>query len=218
MLSTDRETPTAKQVRLLDAYAAMARDGYATADGRRVEAAYDDMEIRAFKWPVKALIERHGIRTLLDYGSGGSDYEAPTFHEGRSARDFFGLAAVHRYEPARGIDERQPCDAVVCFDVLEHVFLADVPRTVRDLFASARTLLMVNVACYPARALLPNGENAHVTVRPPQWWKGLFDTIACEHPDVTVQLWCSTAWRNVHSWPPVAARDWLSRDGFTIAL
>ena len=28
----------------------------------------------------------------------------------------------------------------------------------------------INVACYNAAALLPNGENAHVTVRAPSWW------------------------------------------------
>ncbi|MDC7788115.1 hypothetical protein PQJ75_12735 [Rhodoplanes sp. TEM] len=218
MPSLETRPPSDKQLRLLDAYAAMARDGYARTDGSHVAAAYDDMEIRAFKFPVRALIARHGAKTLLDWGCGGSDWETETFHEEQSAKHFFGLDAVYRYEPARGIDERQPCDAVVCFDVLEHVFVADVPATVRALFAHAGRLLMVNVACYPARALLPNGENAHVTQRPPHWWKGVFDAIASEFPDVTVQLWCSTAWRAVHSWPPVAARDWLARDGFTVAL
>jgi hypothetical protein len=31
----------------------------------------------------------------------------------------------------------------------------------------------LNVACFPARKTLPNGDNAHATVRPPQWWSDL---------------------------------------------
>ena len=26
------------------------------------------------------------------------------------------------------------------------------------------------MACYPAVATLPNGENAHITVQTPEWW------------------------------------------------
>ena len=210
--------PSAKQARLLTLYAEMAREGYATTGGLHIDNAFNDMEIRAFRDHLLPLFRRFGVTSLLDYGCGGSDYDRPGFSEdGRSARQFFGLTRIDRFEPARGLDQRRPADAVVCFDVLEHVFLADLPATVRELFSLAGRLLAVNVACYPARALLPNGENAHVTVRPPLWWKGLFDAIAAEFPTVSVLLLCSTGWHQVQGFPLWSAQDWLDHPDFVIA-
>jgi len=204
-----------KGKQLLQLYTLMARDGYRTVDGETIEQAFNDMEIRAFRQPVRDLLRKHQIATLLDYGCGGSDYEAQGFDGDQSARAYFGLRQVYRFEPARGIDQRQHVDAVVCFDVLEHVFIADVPLTIRELFSLAEKLLIVNVACYPARALLPNGENAHVTVRPPHWWKGMFDSAAVEFPEVSLWLICSTAWRKAQAFEPCSASEWLNGPTFS---
>lgn len=211
--------PSAKQKELIELYSRMAQEGYQTVGGQHIEVAFSDMEIRAFKDAVKPLFQKFSIKSLLDYGCGGSDYEAPGFvSEGASAKHFFELDEVFLYEPARAIDQRQVSDAVVCFDVLEHIFISDVPRVVRELFSLSVRLLVVNVACYPARALLPNGENAHITVRPPLWWKGLFDSIAVEFPSVAVQLWCSTGWRDVEGFNLVSAGQWNEGGGFVIAI
>ncbi|MGO8757714.1 MAG: hypothetical protein ACLQG3_06280 [Terracidiphilus sp.] len=199
---------------LLDLYAAMARDGYATTDRQNVESAYNDMEMRAFREPLRKVFAEHRIATLLDYGCGGSDYESPGFHEGLSALEYFHLEKVFRYEPARNIDERQRADAVLCFDVLEHVFISDLPQVVRELYSLAERLLVVNVACYPARALLPNGENAHITVRQPQWWKGFFDAISVEFPSVSVWLLCSTSWRKADAFSIWSGSDWMKSPTF----
>jgi hypothetical protein len=135
-----------------------------------------------------------------------------------NAKKFFNLDNIFLYEPARNIDQRQVCDAVVNFDVLEHIYISDIPRVIRELFSLAERLLIVNVACYPARALLPNGENAHITVRPPLWWKGMFDSIACEFPNVAVQLYCSTGWRKVEAYKLMSASDWQHQKGFVVPL
>ena len=57
------------------------------------------------------------------------------------------------------------------FDVLEHIFISDIPYVIHDVFSYSKKLVIINVACYEASALLPNGENTHITVRPPLWWK-----------------------------------------------
>ena len=52
------------------------------------------------------------------------------------AREYFGLRAVYRFEPTRNVDQRQRVDAVLCFDVLEHVFVVRYSRHgSRDVFA-----------------------------------------------------------------------------------
>lgn len=206
--------PSPKTQALIDLYAQMASDGYQTVDQQTITSAFNDMEIRKFRDNVKPLLRQFDVATLLDYGCGGSDYDQAGFVGAHSAKTFFELQAVYRYEPARGVDQRQVCDAVVCFDVLEHVFVSDVPATLRELFSLARRLLLINVACYPARALLPNGENAHITVRPSAWWKGMVDSIAIEYPRVSVQLWCSNTYSQVEGWPLRRAADWDESPNF----
>jgi hypothetical protein len=56
-------------------------------------------------------------------------------------------------------------DGVVCTDVLEHCPEEDLPWIVGELFGYARLFVFANVACYPAAKKLPNGENAHCTIR-----------------------------------------------------
>jgi hypothetical protein len=199
---------------LLELYTVMAKEGYRTVDLQTIESAFNSMELRAFRQPIKQVLTQFRVNTLLDYGCGGSDYEAAGFDEQLSAREYFGLSQVFRYEPARNLDQRQKVDAVLCFDVLEHLFIADVATTVRELFSLASRLLIVNTACYAARALLPNGENAHITVRPPHWWKGMFDSIACEFPQVSVWLLCSTAYRQAQSFDIWSGSDWLNSSTF----
>lgn len=205
-----------KGQQLVELYSSMATNGYATADQQYVEQAFNDMEVQAFRQPVRELLRSHNIRTLLDYGCGGSNYEITGFDGQLTALQYFGLEQVFRYEPARNIDERQQADAVLCFDVLEHVFISDVPSVVRELYRLADRLLVVNVACYSARALLPNGENAHITVRAPLWWKGLFDAISLEFPHVSTCLYCSVGWRNVQSFNVWSAAQWQQSPTFVV--
>jgi hypothetical protein len=197
-----------KREQLIALYAQMAESGYNTIDNQKIDVAFSDMEINKFKNYIKNLFEQFEIKTVLDYGCGGSDYQSPGFADELSALEFFGLTEAFLYEPARNIDTRQEADAVICFDVLEHVFISDIPATIRDLFRHSKKLLIVNVALYKARALLPNGENAHITVRPALWWKGMFDAIAIEFPHVSVQILCSPAYLHAESFDLYRAADW----------
>ena len=81
---------------------------------------------------------------------------------------------------------------VLCFDVLEHIFISDIPFVLYEIFKNSKKLVVINVACYEAAALLPNNENAHITVRPPQWWKGCIDTVASNFPKIKYILISST--------------------------
>jgi len=211
---------SAKGRELIGLYERMVREGYERADRERVDDAFGDFELRAYKAHLLELFDEHGVASVLDYGCGGSDWRAAGFDEatGQSAFDYFKLQQVYRYEPARGIDERREADCVVSFDVLEHVFVSDVPAVLRDMFSCAGRLLVLNVACYPAAARLPNGENAHVTVRPPLWWKGMVDAIAIEYPRPVVQLLCSTAWRQTSTFPQWSGERWQAGKGYVTEL
>lgn len=216
MLTT--ENFSQKGQALIAQYKEMAAQGYLRTDGSRVERAFSDFELRPYRAQVKEMFCHHGIQSVLDYGAGGSDWEQDGFdpESGGSARRYFGLQQAWRYEPGRNLDERQMADAVVSFDVLEHVFVADVPRVLRDMLACTRKLLVLNVACYAAAATLPCGENAHVTVRSPQWWKGMLDAVALEYPQVWICLITSQGWRQAEAFPQWRAAQWYEAAGFVV--
>jgi len=63
-----------------------------------------------------------------------------------------------------------------------------LPWIVRGLFERARLGVFANIACYPARKILPNGENAHCTIEEASWWMGIFRAAAQEFPGVAYQV------------------------------
>ena len=204
-----------KGQKLVALYETMAIDGYDRTDGTRVVDAFKDFESRRLRNHLKIGITEYQVKSVLDYGSGGSDWHANGFDEiGQSAKDFYGLDVCLRYEPARGIDERKKVDCVLCFDVLEHIFIADLEAVVVDIFSHATKLVIINVACYPAAAVLPNGENAHVTVRPPHYWKALIDQIALRFPNVSVWLFTAESYNQPAEFPIYKANDWINSESF----
>ena len=133
-----------------------------------------------------------------------------------SAKQFFNVASVCNFEPARGLKQKIISDAVVCMDVLEHIFIEDIPNVLGELFSLATKLLVVNVACYKAAALLPNGDNAHITVRSPDWWKGPIDIVSANYPNVQVLLICSTQFNKGVVYEPYKFKDWMLSESFEV--
>ena len=203
---------------LVKMYEIMARTGYDRVDQQHIDVAFSDFELRAYRPQILSVFNQYAVSTVLDYGCGGSDWRASGFDDAssQSAMEYFGLQNAYRYEPARHVDERQLVDCVVSFDMLEHIFIADVPSVLRDMFSYASKLIILNVACYPAKAKLLNGENAHITVRHPLWWKGMVDSISIEYPAIHVCLICSTRWRKSNAFPVWNANMWQEGNAFVI--
>ena len=198
-------------------YADMAASGYNEERGdeiNKVTEVYSDFELHRFRSVVKGIFSEYEVSSVLDYGCGGSDWDGDYLFDGKNAKEYFGVKSVFRYEVARDLDERRIVDLVSCFDVLEHIHVSDIPLVVRELFSLADRALLVNVACYRAAARLPNGENAHVTVRDPAFWLGVFSAIAIEFPNVVVNLFCSVAHQKVVSFPAFSAAAWADGEGF----
>jgi hypothetical protein len=146
---------------------------------------------------IKALIDAHGARTILDYGSGkGRQYQpllvrTPEGREFPSIPAYWGVESVTCYDPGYQPFSQLPAgqfDGVICTDVLEHCPQDDMPWIVGELFGYARRFVYANVACYPAMKRLANGENAHCTVQSTAWWQALIDDIAQRHRDVRFQF------------------------------
>ena len=181
---------------LLSFYKQMAENGYHRNDGTFVEKVYSDAEPHKFAEQIKKIVEHFNAKNCLDYGSGGSDLNKTKLVNGEKFIDYVGLKKIKSFEPARNKKKKDKCDIVLCFDVLEHVFINDVPWVINDLFKYATKCIVINVACYNAAALLPNGENAHITVRPPSWWLGQIECISSLHPEIYWTLFTSEGYNN----------------------
>jgi hypothetical protein len=139
---------------------------------------------------IKRLIQQTGARTILDYGSGkGKQYDVRPFHDETvvwaDIMEFWGVDEVTCYDPCYEPYSKLPeggFDGVISTDVLEHCPEEDLSWIVDEIFGYADKFVFANVACYPAAKRLPNGENAHCTIRPAGWWDDLARQVAAKYP------------------------------------
>ena len=129
------------------------------------------LSVLKFSDEIGSLIKQHGIETVLDYGSGqGQQYMPPNSLEKKWGVD------VTMYDPAvPGLDTLpdKKFDMVICSDVLEHVPIDDVGVLAQTLFSHATRFVFATVCCREAKKKLPDGRNAHITIRPFEWWQDL---------------------------------------------
>ncbi|MCP5181183.1 MAG: class I SAM-dependent methyltransferase [Pseudomonadales bacterium] len=147
-----------------------------------------------------ALSQTYGFRTMLDYGCGKAmmyrpvhDIRLPDGRRASCVQQVLGVDAT-LFDPGYLPYSERPAgrfDLVVCTDVLEHCDEQDLPWIVEELFSYAKRFVFANVACYPARKTLPNGENAHCTIKSTQWWRDLFANVSTTHPDIDFQVVCT---------------------------
>lgn len=103
-------------------------------------------------------------RTILDYGCGQSRLVEMLKYDGD--------VQTFRYDPAIAEIAKLPvrsADLVVNTDVMEHIPTSDVDDVLSDISRISQHALF-NIATAPAGRVLFNGENAHCTVQPADWW------------------------------------------------
>lgn len=151
---------------------------------------------------IKRLIEATGATNILDYGSGkGQQYDlrdipGPDGERYESIQDYWDVDYIQCYDPSYTPFAKLPTgkfDGVISTDVLEHCPEEDLPWILDEIFGYAEKFVFANVACYPAKKRLPTGENAHCTIRPPEWWRVLIAETAARHPGVVWEFWIQ--WR-----------------------
>jgi len=185
-MTYSRSNPSLRFRELLEQYRSMHREGDVRR-GTSAEQTFDGKSLPRQAQRIKKLIQRTGAKALLDYGSGkGKQYLAAGIMENgvvrwNSMQEYWGVESIRCYDPGYAPHSTLPegrFDGVVCTDVLEHCPEDDMPWIVGELFGYARLFVFANVACYPAMKTLPNGENAHCTIRPVEYWRELFEKAA----------------------------------------
>jgi hypothetical protein len=105
--------------------------------------------------------------TVLDYGAGSGAL-------GDELERLFKAASVTRYDPfaPKWRDGPEPGvhDLSNCSDVMEHVEPQCIDNTIKYIADRTRFIATFCIGIEEADKTLPNGENAHITLRSPQWW------------------------------------------------
>ena len=132
---------------------------------------------------IKPLIECYDAKTILDFGCGkGYQYTKRKIHE----KQFFNIMPA-LYDP--GVPEYSklpdgPFHGVITCDVLEHVPEEAMDEVLTQIFSRAERFVFIAVCDIPAFAILPDGQNAHVTQKPCVWWiekiKPFTNTVFCK--------------------------------------
>lgn len=134
-------------MRLLDQYKEMHKQG--KFSGWSLEKHLED---------IAKLLEQYECESVLDYGCGKAKYHPEGWD---------------KYEPALEEYSELPnkiYDAVICTDVLEHVPEDELDEVLKNIFTRSTKLVFLSISTRLAKKSLPNGENAHCTVKEPIWW------------------------------------------------
>lgn len=192
MLQYTRENPSQRYKDLLAMYRTMHSEGDSNY-GIAAENMFSGISLPPQMPRIKNLIDRIGAKSVLDYGCGKALMyrSSPIEVEGKSynnIKEYWGVDQIFLYDPGHQPYSQLPtqkADLVVCTDVLEHCPDQDVVWILKEIFSYASKGVYLNISCYPARKKLPNGENAHCTIRPQHWWQGALDYIGAFYPDLT---------------------------------
>lgn len=110
---------------------------------------------------VEALAAAIDAKTILDYGCGTGSL-APAMKPRR----------VSQYDPGIPASSMmpKPCELVVCTDVLEHIEPEKLDNVMRHIFDLTGKAAYFVISTRPAKAILPDGRNAHISLHDEAWW------------------------------------------------
>ncbi len=109
------------------------------------------------------------VTHLLDYGCGAQTNLAKHLKVNRKL-------VYQAYDPGVPRFSRPPIPAqmVACIDVLEHVEPEYLDTVFDELARLTEGVLFATVTTCPAKKVLSDGRNAHLTQQPLKWWMPKF--------------------------------------------
>jgi hypothetical protein len=206
-----QSNPSPRYKLLAGLYSTMHSDGaieHADGFSSKLKAAdvFIGKSLLRHIYQVRKLAIACNAKTAIDYGCGKAslyitDNFSKTFgSQYQSINEFWGVSKITLYDPGvPAYSERpgEPSDGLICTDVLEHIPEEDIDWVLDECFGLARHFVYMSIASYPAQKLLPNGWNAHLTIKPPNWWKAKFDRASARWAGKMYQIDIESPWRGV---------------------
>lgn len=105
-------------------------------------------------------------KIILDYGSGSGSFKQ---YIDKNHKDY----TVIEYDPGKPGKDMPPTpqNFVICIDVLEHVEPECIDSVLDDLQRLVLHSGLFTISLIPARKLLLDGRNAHLTLESASWWR-----------------------------------------------
>jgi len=113
---------------------------------------------------ISSVVLEQKPKSILDYGCGRSDLVAHFWNDGKREIDRYDPAI-----PAYKTLKDKTYDMVLCNDVLEHIEMRDVDRVLQEIKTKSDSVIFT-ISLKLARAVLPDGRNAHVTILKRKEW------------------------------------------------
>lgn len=133
------------------------------------ESFYAVSVLSLHKESIRQFLSVKECKTILDYGCGkANQYYKEDIHN----QSFYGIMPS-LYDPAVKEFSKLPAgtfDAVISTDVLEHIEEDDLDDVLKQIFSKANKFVYLGICNMPAHAILPDGRNAHVTLKSFDWW------------------------------------------------
>ena len=192
--------PSKEYLKNIEFYKQMHKDGFNLINGntRSPDEAYNGRSTLVFAKLIRDIIHKNQITNMLDYGCGKGFFYDNSFEikglKIKSLRDFWNIK-IDLFDPCYEnysiIDENKIYDLVISIDVLEHIPEQDIDWVLDRIIGKAKKYVFINVACYSAEALLPNGDNAHININNQNWWFEKILSFKKKYQDVKIISICS---------------------------
>ena len=118
---------------------------------------------------VKQILDKNNFTSICDYGAGKKNLQKALFNIGLKDFEYFPFDPVF---PEYG--DPKPADLVCCIDVMEHIEPEYLDSVIDDLKRIIINTGFFSIATIPARKTLIDGRNAHLIIKPVNWWLSLF--------------------------------------------
>ena len=215
-MNYSRENPSSNYVKNIDFYKNMHENGFYTTSGEKksIDEAYAGRTTSSYVKLIKNIIIKNQCESLLDYGCGKAKLYNEEFQTNKASypnlRDYWNIK-INLYDPCYKPYDKLPTEKVdisICIDVLEHIPMEDIDWVLREFMSLTKKITFFNIACYPAIALLPNGENAHINIQTPEWWQEKMIKCAEEFKHLKILALCGyTSEKGNLKWKSVDIRD-----------
>src|SRR3990167_6811843 len=145
---------------------------------KRHHAAQDKTFSGRFTWKqrkrIKAIIDRHEVRSILDYGCGkGKQYQDRDPATGQSLVEYWGVRPV-LYDPGVPQYAAEPegnFDLVFCVQVLGSIPAADLPAIIDRLYRFAgKAIFVAERIKMPRKKIFADMQNEMPHGRSVEWW------------------------------------------------
>lgn len=115
---------------------------------------------------VNKIVKQNNFSSIIDFGCGNA-----TLHQQFKKRcnkiQFYNYDfAIQKYSK---YPQNKYFDFLVCLDVMQHIPEKQLEFVIKQHLKLSNCCLY-NISCRKAINILPNGENAHCTVRSKSWW------------------------------------------------